>query len=255
MFDFLKSKPLLDELSIEWLLETQAWALRNFNAELFYRDTRLVTPSNEHFPGRVDSVQGMAELIFEQVKAHAGLASWPCRVVDETLGHAEAATVPTALPPIGSPAVAPAVDQPSQLTIPYHPQSIKTPETLIASFAHTLAHHLATTAEEPPPATEEQWPVVTEVLAIHLGFGLMLANSAFTFKGGCGGCGGAAVRRHAYLSQDEATYALALFCTLKEIPRSRVFGHLKKHLHPLFKKAEQDIKSRSKALSQLKAIQ
>ena len=56
----LKPKACLDEESTLWLFDTFAWALRNLDARVFYDETILVTPSNQHFPGTEDSVHGMA---------------------------------------------------------------------------------------------------------------------------------------------------------------------------------------------------
>ena len=65
---FLKPKAVLDEETTLWLFDTFAWALRNLDARVFYEETILVTPSNQHFPGTENSAHGMANLIFSQVK-------------------------------------------------------------------------------------------------------------------------------------------------------------------------------------------
>ena len=90
------------------------------------------------------------------------------------------------------------------------------------------------------------------MLAVYLGFGLMFANSAFTFRGGCGSCYNPNANRDAYLSEQEATYALAIFCVLKEIPNSMVTGHLKSHLRGFFKRAVKEISQEGETLSQLR---
>jgi len=78
---FGKSKPLLEDSSVQWLFAAYGWALRHFDAALFFRETRLVLPDNRHFPGRADTLEGMAELIFARVKDYAGVAHWPTRLV------------------------------------------------------------------------------------------------------------------------------------------------------------------------------
>lgn len=74
LFGLLGSKPVLDEVTIQWMRDTFAWARKNFEARVFDEETILVTPSNAHFPGRSDSPQDMAEMILQQVKQHAGAA-------------------------------------------------------------------------------------------------------------------------------------------------------------------------------------
>jgi hypothetical protein len=83
------------------------------------------------------------------------------------------------------------------------------------------------------------------------GFGLMFANSAFTFRGGCGSCYNPQAKWDAYLSEQESTYTLAIFAVLKAIPHSTVTGHLKRHLRGFYKQAVKEIGRRSDVLSRL----
>lgn len=253
IFSFLKKPPPLDEDSVQWLFESFAWSLRNFDADVFRDETILVIPSNEHFPGRVDSVHGMASLIFEQVKEYAGMKHWPCRLVDQmgcAVGMPPEIQIEGALRGSGG-VISDAVDDANRPVITYDPKLIGNPEALIASYAHTLAHYLGGMARELPPGGEENWPQVTEVLALFMGFGLMFANSAFTFKGGCGSCG-ASAERHNYLSQFDMTYALAIFCVLKDIPNNEVVRHLKKSLRSFYKDCVKDVNERRDELDGLR---
>lgn len=240
IFGLLNRKPVLDEVTVQWMLDTFAWALRNFDAEVFLGETILVTPSNEHFPGRENTPQGMANLIFGRVKDYAGLSHWPCRVVDAaTAGPIDPPRI--ANPQRGTKAVAAVADCP-ELVIPYDPNHLRDPEVLISSYAHALAFYLGSQAQEPPPGGEENWPHVTELLAVFLGFGVMMANSANTTKiRSCGSCCGPAVERSNFLSQYDITYALAIFCALKDIPTGTVLGHLKSSLRPFYKQAIKEV--------------
>ena len=249
---FAKRRPLLEETSIQWLFEAYDWSLRHFDAELFFRDTRLVLPDNRHFPGRADSVEGIANLIFDQVKRYAAVSHWPTRLVlPNSCSIVESARVEIK-GALRGPAGIAVPDTANQLLIPYNPQQLNNPEGIIASFAHVLAHHLAQMAPEPPPGGIGYWPNVTELLAIYLGFGLMFANSAFTFRGGCGSCYNPQANRDAYLSESESIYALAIFCVLKAIPHAEVTGHLKRHLRGYYKQAVKDAESHTELLSRLK---
>ncbi|WP_455211510.1 hypothetical protein, partial [Kaarinaea lacus] len=174
MFGFIKTKPLLEEDATHWLFDAFAWSLKNFDAHVFYQETVLVNPTNQHFPGRENSAQGMAKLIFEQVKTYAGMAHWPCRLVDnnEALVH-----TPTQVkiegPRRGSEGInAVQVDETHSLVIPYNINQLAKPEALIADYAHILAHYLGQTADELPPGGESFWPQATELLAIFMGFGI-----------------------------------------------------------------------------------
>jgi hypothetical protein len=253
MFDlFTKQRPLLEESSAQWLFAGFAWSLRHFDAPLFFQQTQLVLPDNRHFPGRADTLDGMANLIFDQVKHYAGVSHWPTRLAlpnSCTLVESPQVEIKGALRgPAG------VVDpQPSSyLLIPYNPQQLNNPEGIIASFAHVLAHNLAQMAPEPPPGGIDYWPHVTELLAIYLGFGLMFANSAFTFRGGCGSCYNPQANRDAYLSEQESTYALAIFSVLKGIRPGVVTSNLKRHLRGFYKQVVKEINNRSEELSRLK---
>jgi hypothetical protein len=244
-----------DEASVQWLIDTYAWALRNFDADVFYDETVLVQPNDRFFPGRVDSEEGMASLICDKVKAYAGVRHWPTRLLDgRQCQLEEPAQLLLAGPMRGSKGVVPeAVAEAECLPILYDPALINNPEAMIASFAHTFAHYLGTQAQEPPPGGEENWPHVTEVVATFLGFGLLMANSAFNVRlPRCGSCGPAPVDRQSFLSQHDMTYALAIFCTLKVIPDREVLPHLKGSLRGFYKQARREAE-RNEAVQRLRA--
>jgi hypothetical protein len=257
MFGLFANKPLLEEAQSQWLFDAFAWSLENFDSEIFYRDTVLVLPSNEFFPGRAESLQDMAGLIFEQVKRYAGVSHWPTLLTDQSscaLPGQPQVEIKGALR--GPQGIAnEAVGPNGRLLIQYNPDQISRPEGIIASFAHTLAHYLGQMAKTPPPGGIDYWPHVTELLAVYMGFGLMFANSAFTFKGGCGSCYNPNANRNAYLSEQEATYALAIFAVLKQIPNSSVSGHLKGHLRGFYKKAVKEISQRTEDLERLQGVE
>ncbi len=244
LFDLFTHKPLLDEESVAWLYDTYAWALRNFDAELFCEHTVLVLPNDRFFPGRVNSVDGMASLICERVKGYAAIAHWPTRLQDARQCSLEATPILRLEGPSRGRDLKEAaeVDEAQRLPILYDPALINNPEAMIASFAHTFAHYLGTLAQEPPPGGEENWPHITEVLACFLGFGLLMANSAFNVRiPRCGSCAPQPVDRQSFLSQHDLTYALAIFCALKGIAQREVLPHLKSSLRGFYKKASREV--------------
>jgi len=241
--DLLERRPLLEETYANWMFDIYAWALRNFDPVMFREETLLVTPSNQHFPGRASSPDEMANLIFDRVVAYAGMEHWPLKLMPPdscVLQPAAEVRVATGVRGARAMAVEPS---PASLTVSYEPGYLNNPEAIIAMFAHTLAHYLGKSATEPPPGGGESWPQTTEILAVFLGFGLMFANTALVLpRGGC--CGGPVVRRQAYVTQHDITYALAIFSTLKGLPQKQVLQHLKKSLRGHFKRASREIQSR-----------
>ena len=242
-FRLLDRRPLLDDAYAGWMFDVYAWALRNFDPGMFRDETLLVTPSNDHFPGRANSPEEMANLIFNQVVGHAGMKHWPLKLLPPgSCAPGLVGDVRVVAGVRGSRALA-ADTSPASLTVSYEPDYLNNPEAMIAVFAHTLAHYLGTSALEPPPGGAEHWPQVTEILAVFLGFGLMFANTALVLpRGGC--CGGPLVRRQAYVSQHDITYALAIFAALKRLPEKEVLKHLKRSLRGHFRRALREVKGR-----------
>ncbi|WP_444994775.1 hypothetical protein [Aliikangiella sp. IMCC44359] len=286
---FNRNKQLLDEDIIEWIFNCYAWAFEQFDKDVFLSETVLVIPDNKHFPGKETTAEGMANLIFEQVKAYAAMAHWPTRLVDMSQTNEEPQplqlqvsgslrgnnaiasfsnpqALTNAMPVSSMPISSMPISSMPQSTMPqnaapdnripfvYHPQQLKNPEGLIAHLAHGLSHHLASVATKRPPGGAEYLPMASELIGIFMGFGLMYANSAKAKHfGGCGSCGQGPARQ-AFLSEEEATYALALFCQLKGVESRDVTKHLKKHLRGFFKAAVKDCKKRVESDSEAKLV-
>lgn len=242
---------------MQWLFDVYAWALENFDAELFFEDSILVIPSNRHFLGTASSVQEMAQIIFDNVREYAGLKHWPCRLTtDQTcLTQQAQLTIQGSSLRTMEGSIADSQNEAESLAILYDPRQVTNPEAIIASFSHTLAHYLGSMAQNLPPGGEDNWPHITEVLAVFMGFGLMFANSAFEYRNTtCGSCQPQKVQRQSFLLQYDITYALAIFAVLKEIPLKDVNPHVKKSLRSYFKRAYKDVQKRSDKLQRLQSF-
>ncbi len=243
-------KPLLDDASADWICQQFGWILQQFERDYFLQQTPLVLPNNDHFPGRADSHQLMAQLLFDKVKQYAGLTHWPTELFDASQQAVEENPRPLALPRLPDAKLPVAASD--SLPVYFNPAQVNDPQAMISSLAQSLSHALAQQVA-PPPVTAEQWPLLVELVAIYLGFGVPLTNSAFAFAGGCGGCGKRAAQRQAFLSQDEALFGLALFCALKQIDAKQVLPHLKPHLRKLYKRASHQLQG-SDRLQQLSRL-
>ena len=241
MFSFFQTKPLLDETSIEWMHATFTWASEQFGESFFQEDTQLILPNDRFFPGRADSYQAMAELIFGHVKKHAGMTHWHFELIPNTAclpEHLEqqaldSQNIPT---PLRSTQSLPTVSG-KPLPVIYDPSQVNNPSAMIAGFAHALAHYLGTQTTVAPPGGTENWPHITELLAVYMGFGLMFANSAYTSPKSCASCSNTGNKREAYLSQFDITYALAIFAAKKDLTAKQVRPYLNKPLQGFFKHA------------------
>lgn len=244
---YFSPKPLISEDSANWILLAFEWAIRHFDAEEFFNRTQLIKPSNDFFPGRVDSIESMAETVFQHTLNYSGLGALPFQ-----LSHPGQAA---ALPQFSSFLIERvernsesselSLSHPTQseLTLPisYNPQQTLKPGDLASSMAQGLAFYLMELSQTPPPGGEEYKAEATEVLACFMGFGLLLTNSAYTYRGACGSCYNPYANRVAALTENESLYLLALFTLVKDIPDSDVLPHLKKHLKSSFKQAKKQI--------------
>ncbi len=241
--------PLIDEPSRDWLLDAFAWALRNADTEVFFQQTQLILPTPEFFPERSHSAAEMATHALNRVKRYAHMEQWPFQLVDPNQLQS-AVTVEPILEGrlrnnIATGHVAtktsPAQHLPA-LPLTCISQQLNNPEALIGTFAQGVSYYLNTQIKELPPGGQDFLPQAIDLLATFLGFGVMLVNSAYTFKGGCGSCYNPLSNRNAALTETDTLYALAIFCELKGLPSSSAKPHLKKHLRSGFVRACKEIK-------------
>ncbi|WP_199611148.1 hypothetical protein [Flocculibacter collagenilyticus] len=272
MLSLFKTKPLITDEQETWLLETFCWALEMFDSEFFVEEAQLVLPTPAFFPKSVNSIEEMAQHVFSQVMQFSGMSKWPIKLVapqqmiaqsfplfgfkgrvrgeeaapylltsapsssqpltDYSHGYSQAATWSSADYSVSA----------QQQTIPpilvsYNPQQINQPQDLIASFSQALALILIKQGQALPPGGEALIPQAADLVSCFLGYGVMLGNTAYHFRGGCGSCYNPYANRQAALSEPEVMYALALFAKLKKIDKKHVLPHLKSHLRGQYKRA------------------
>lgn len=259
MLSFFKAKPLIDTSSAGWIFEAYEWALTHFDGQEFFTRSRLIQPTNEYFQGNVNSVHEKAETVYKHTLNYAGLAHWPFQLqVPENYQYKPSTQLPfdgEGVPSIvkrnSSDQNVPTILSSEPLFITYNPQQTLKPEDLSSSFAHAMAQYLVLQSGYFPPGGPDYFSEGTEVMAIFMGFGVMFANSAYTFRGGCGSCYNGQSNRQATLSENEVLFSMALYCKLKQIPTSEATRHLKKHLKGSYKQALKQIESQPEQLATL----
>ena len=236
-----KTKPILEPGIQDWILDTFSWALENFSKHTFYQDTQLVLPTNDFYPGKVSSVHEMALAIFENTQKYAALEDWPMVLVSPQVYQQESLPLLDIKGELrGKTCEITKFDQ-QKLKLTYNPAQINQPQDLIATFAQNFAYILILQSGKLPPGGKENIPQAADLLACMMGFGVMMANTAYQFKGGCGSCFNAAANRQAALPETEVIYILTLFCVLKSIPIKEVLPHLKSHMKNSFKSSYKEI--------------
>lgn len=254
MLGFFAQKPLLDEGTTQWLFDAYAWALEQFDSRLFLQRTELVTPTDKYFPDRSDNALEMANGVFARVLGYAGMQQWPCSLTLYQQGEPLPALPTLAVegtPRGGDCRITTVTGEP--VSIAFDPSLARKPELMVAFFARELGGVLGRSVAQPPPGGEEYRGHAADLLAIFMGFGLFMANNAFSVqRGGCGGCGGS-TQVFGALTEDEMTYALAIFCTLKSLDGNEVEPHLKKTLQPFFRKAMKEVSTLENEIGRLMA--
>ena len=256
MLNFFKAKPLLTDDDAMWIFDTFSWAVKEFDSEEFFNRTQLIEANDKFFPGAIDSHQAIATTVFDATLKYTGLSHWPIQLVHPAVFNR--------LPPpllnfdfnVGIKRnscgeVLPSLHSGSPLVITYNINQTLKPEDLSASFAHYIAQHLVVQSQLTPIGGKQYFVHATEIIAVFMGFGILMANSAYTFRGGCGRCYNVDANRDACLSEDKIVFALALFCRVKAIPSTMVIKHLKKYLRVYFKQALKQIETYPEALQKL----
>lgn len=236
-------------------MDAYAWVFGNFGAEVFFAETELVTPTPDHFPAP-NASDNPAKAIFARVQAFAGMENWQCELVaqePDTDVQVDEYLVVQNVPrsPAGTFSVQGSAEG-AVATITYNPDLLRHPESLIATFAHELGHYLGETAKEPPPGGSDFWEPATDLLAVAMGFGIFMANSAFSFRQyhTAGGSGWQSSQQ-GYLSQAELAFALAVFAELKKIPSEDVEQHLSPTPRSFFRRSRKNLTQMDEELLRL----
>lgn len=239
---FFKNKPVIEEASQAWIFDTFAWCIDQLDGDFFKKSTELILPNNSFYPGSSSSVEEMAEVIFTNTSKYAGMSSWPIQLVASN-NFAQAAMPQLAFSTslrgescqVTNRHTIPAID------IPFHPSQLNQPQDLIAYLVQKQAGILLSQHGVVAPGGKAFLPQTIDLVACFMGFGVIFANTAYQFKGGCGSCNNRSLNRQAALAELETVYALALFCVLKESDIKPVKKALKSHLYKSFKQAYKEI--------------
>ncbi len=259
LLSLFQTKPYLDDSTTLWILDTYHWALTHFDAQEFRNNSQLVLPTSDFYPGKVSSIEEMAASVFEKTLAYAGMKNWPIKLISPMayqqnpqyqqmpklhFGEAIRGNKVQVFTKDFSQNASQYVN--NNIYVSYNPNQINQPQDLVASYAQAFAAILIAQKGITPPGGEKFLPQAIDLVASFLGFGVMFANTAYQFKGGCGSCYNKYANREVALPENEMVYCLAMFAVLKDIPVKQVTLHLKSHLRGEFKKAVKELTAKSK---------
>ncbi len=265
MFSTLfKTKPVIDEESKEWIFDTFAWCIANLDCDFFQNNSELILPNNAFYPGSSSSVEEMAENIFANTSKYTGMTSWPIKLVDSDsftqnpmpqlafksslrgenaiVSSQESAQANNEISyKIAGKEVASSGSSIPSIDIAFHSSQLNQPQDLIAYLVQAQAGILVTQLGELPPGGKDLLAQTIDLVACFMGFGVVFANTAYQFKGGCGSCNNRNLNRQPALPELETVYALALFCVIKKVDIKPIKKELKSHLYKAFRQAHKEI--------------
>ncbi len=203
------------ELQLRWLLRRTA-KLLELGAEPV---NGLILPTGEFFPDKFDGSPGSFASLMGRIQRHAGLADVPVELMlitpegeTQTVSCASGACgsggkIDTRLDRVirrddGSYAVAIGVAEAKNPTV--------LTTTLVRSVATMFMIECGAYEGEIPADREP----LTDLAAVLLGFGVIVANGSYIYMKGCSGV---SVHSATRMPVDEVTVALALFCKLHKI--------------------------------------
>lgn len=242
LLNLVKTQPLIDEGTEAWILDTFLWAYQEFDGDVLLKDMRFILPNGEFFPEQVSSIEQMATYVFNQVRNYAGMQAWPLvlvgpnQVCEQQFPRLEFASVKRG-------ESAKLLASSGSLQISFNPNQINQPQDLIASFAQSLSYINVLQSGSLPPGGKDLLPQAVDLLSCFMGFGVMMANTAYQFRGGCGSCYNPYANRSATLAEPELVYILALLLRAKNLPLSHISTHLKPHLRSMLKRANKQLEN------------
>lgn len=265
---FFKAKPIIDEASKEWIFDTFSWCIDQLDGDFFKDNSELILPNNTFYPGSSSSVEEMAETIFANTLKYAGMTSWPLALVSaenfsqkpmpqlsfESRLRGESANVNSMINTdlssnarsevsykVEGEEIVPSKPAIPTIDIAFHPSQLNQPQDLIAYLAQIQASILVNQNGMLAPGGKEVLAQTIDLVACFMGFGVIFANTAYQFKGGCGSCNNRNLNRQAALPELETVYALALFCVIKGSDIKPIKKALKSHLYKPFRQAHKEI--------------
>jgi hypothetical protein len=263
-----KAKPVVDETSREWIFDTFAWCIEQLDGEFFKENSELILPNNTFYPGSSSSVEEMAESIFANTTKYTGMSSWPLALVSaenfaprampqlffDSRLRGESANVSAQVSSqvrsgvsykVEGEEVATSTSKTPTVEIAFHSSQLNQPQDLIAYLvqrqAGILVNQHGTVSSYGAPGGQGVLAQTIDLVACFMGFGVIFANTAYQFKGGCGSCNNRNLNRQAALPELETIYALALFCVIKGVDIKPIKKALKSHLYKPFRQAHKEI--------------
>ena len=253
---WLSPKSLVDDDEFEWLLATIKWIRAEESRIGADHGFDLALPKSDIFS--IQGLQGhtLAVACFDAIRAHCDMEDWQCNL---RLGAADKPELQALGFVRSRKGVLGTLSAPSGSNIPtihYNPKLLQDVGQLIATLAHELSHHRMHAFRSNPPGGPALEELATDVLAILLGFGIFLGNSAKNFSAYTSfDVQGWSSQRSGYLSEKAILTVLAVSERLAGRDATDTAGpYLKGYLQSDLKKADRHIRAFADLPATIEAI-
>lgn len=222
---------MFTEERAQWLHRHFVWLEQNLPRRTDEAESSLILPTRDYYPQVNTRDHTFAQAVFETTRGFMGLADWPCQLVPQSDEEREAAAVfargPASME-MNYSGAAGTFSVGDEVKITYSPSLLADPPGLVATLAHELCHYLMATVKTEPPAGWSEHEPLTDLAAVHEGFGVFLCNSAFHFsQWSTSTHGGWRTGKRGYLNEAELGFSLGIFCIRRKLDPELVMRHLK----------------------------
>jgi hypothetical protein len=224
---------MFTEERAQWLYRHYRWLEAQLPQRLEDYKVPLILPTPEFYPMRNTGDHAFAESVFNATRHHMGILDWPCRLTAQS--DAERQPLKGVVGETSWSDAAGTFRVGEEIEITYSPGLLRDPTGLVATLAHELCHYLiAQVTEEPPCGWKEHEPL-TDLAAVHEGFGVFLCNSAFYFaQWNDHQNAGWQWSSRGYLNEAELGFALGIFCVRGGIDPNQAGRFLKQNPGEVF---------------------
>lgn len=230
---------MFTEERARWLYDHYLWLERHLPPRTDSTSSPLVLPTRDFFPQRNTRDHAFAQSIFESIRGIMGMTEWHSELVPQSDEDREATTIlargAASVESQWNGAVGTFSSADGVVRITYSPALLHDPTGLVGTLAHELCHYLMATLKEAPPCGWAEHEPLTDLAAVHEGFGIFLCNSAFQFgQWSTATHGGWRSGTRGYLNEAELGFALGIFCIRRQIDPERAMQHLKQNPGEVF---------------------
>lgn len=222
---------MFTEERARWLFQHYRWLEQQLPRHEGRERTPLIQPTPAFYPQRNTRDHAFAESVFDTTRGFMGMGDWACVLAphsDDAPRPAESVRGFGATETTWSGAAGTFSSGAGVVRITYTPSLLNEPAGLVATLAHELCHYLMAAVREEPPCGWAEHEPLTDLAAVHEGFGIFLCNTAFHFSQWTNSTHtGWRTGTRGYLNATELGFALAIFCVRNAVDPELALKYLK----------------------------